>query len=320
MELLEQYLNVIKMYLPRDQREDIINELYENLLSEMEDREARLERPLNEEEQADILKQHGAPYLVAKRYTPDQPTFTFGKQLIGPETFPIYVRVLLIVLGCMIIVHAALAILGRSPGIGPVISSIFWTFVGTTLTTIVIDLIRKKTKQYWHSPSMYYFPVPRWIPVIGFFVLTVCTFWWAAVPFFPWLIFGTAAGDLEITGIWHHYYIPVLILLLVNTIFRGVTLFCSQWMRYLLIVRLLIYLTGFSMLYFILDGYPYVSVSNMEAGPGITSLAHNINEIIYGILLVGGPVYWSISIIICSWFLIKDIRYRHKRNHDTMGQ
>ena len=317
MELLEQYLNVIKMYLPRDQREDIINELYENLLSEIEDKEAELERPLNEDEQADIFKRHGDPHMVAKRYAPDQPTFTFARQLIGPESFPIYVRVLWIVLGCMVIVHASLAILGRSPGIGPVISSIFWTFVGTTLTTILIDLINKKSKRFWHSPSMYYFPVPKWIPLTGFFVLTACTLWWAAVPFFPWLIFGTAAGDLELTGTWHFFYWPVLLLLLINTIMRGVTLFRPQWMWLSLVTRLLVYLIGFSMLYFILDGYPYISVSNIEiTGPGIKGLVHNLNEIIYGILLVGGPLYWLISITICGWFLIKDRRYRLKHNQD----
>lgn len=314
MELLEQYLNFIKIYLPRDQREDIINELYENILSEIEDKEAELGRELNEDEQADILKRHGAPHLVAKRYAPDQPTFAFGRQLIGPETFPIYVRVLLIVLGCMVIVHASLAILGKSPGIGPVISSLFWTFVGTTLTTAVIDLINKKSKQFWNSPSMYYFPVPKWIPVTGFFVLTACTIWWAAVPFFPWLILGSAAGDLALTDIWHLFYWPVLLLLLLNTITRGITLFRPQWMWLSLVTRLLVYFIGFSMLYFMLHGYPYVSVSNMEtAGPGINSLVHNINEIIHAILLVGGPVYWSINIIVCSWFLVRDVSYRRKR-------
>ena len=72
------------------------------------------------------------------------------------------------------------------------------------------------------------------------------------------------------------------------------------------------------MLYFILDGKPYVSVSNVEtAGPAINSLAHNFNEIIYGILLVGGSFYWLISIIICGWFLQKYIRYRIKRNQNN---
>lgn len=316
MEILEQYLNVIKMYLPRDQRDDIIDELRENLLSEMEGKEDKLDRSLNEDEQADILTRHGAPQLVAKRYTSGQPTFTFGRQLIGPESFPIYVRVLSVILGCMIIVHASLAILGKSPGIGIFINSMFWTFIGTTLTTIFIDLINKKSKQFYHSPSMHYFPVPKWIPVTGFFVLSACTIWWAAVPFFPWLIFGTAAGDLELTGTWHHFYWPVLLLLLINTIIRCITLFRPQSMWISLVTRLLIYFIGFSMLYFILHGCPYVSASNVEiTGQGTMSLAHNINQIIYEILIVGAPLYWLISIIVCGWFLQKDIRYRIKRNY-----
>lgn len=310
MELLEQYLNVIKMYLPRDQREDIINELYENLLSEMEDREAELGRPLNEDEQAEFFKQHGAPQLVAKRYAPDQPSVTFGRQLIGPESFPIYVKILWIVLGCVVIVHASLAILGRSPGIGPFINSIFWTFVGYTLTFILTDHILKKSRQYGYVPSMYYFPVPKLVPVTGFFFVTACTLWWAAVPFFPWLIFGMAAGEIELTATWHFFYWPVLLLLLINTVHRGVFLLRPQWVWLSMPIRLVIYFTCFAMYFFMLDGYPYVSVSNVEtAGPGIISLAHIFNVIIYATLLIGGPVYWLISIIICGWFLKKAIQY-----------
>lgn len=311
MQLLEQYLNVIKMYLPHDQREDIINELYENLLSEMEDKEAQLGRTLNEDEQADILKQHGDPHLVAKRYAPDQPTLTFGRQLIGPESFPIYVRALLIVLGCMVIVHATLAILGKSPGIGLFINSIFWTFVSSTLVTIFIDLIRNKSRQYLHSPSMYYLPVPKWIPVTGFFVLTGCTLWWAAVPFFPCLIFGTAAGELELTATWDFFYWPVLALLLVNTVHRGFFLMRPQWMWFSIPIRLVIYFICLAMFYYMLDGYPYVSVSDIKtSGPEIICLAHNMNEIIYSALLIGGPVYWFFNIVVCGWFFKKGIQYR----------
>ncbi|MBN1831127.1 MAG: hypothetical protein JW896_03365 [Deltaproteobacteria bacterium] len=310
MELLEQYLNVIKMYLPRDQREDIIHELYENLLSEMEDKETEMGRPLNEDEQADILRRHGAPQLVAKRYAPDQPCVAFGRQLIGPESFPIYIRILWIVLGCMVIVHASLAILGRFPGIVIFINSMFWTFVSMTLITILIDLVRKKTKHYWHTPSMYYLPVPKWIPVTGFFVVTACTLWWAGVPLFPRLIFGMAAGEMELTATWHFFYWPVLLLLLINSVHRGVFLLRPQWMWLSMPIRLGIYFICLVMLYFLLDGYPYVSVSNLEtAGPGITGLAHNMNQIIYAALLIGGPVYWFINIIVCGWFFIKGIQY-----------
>ena len=45
MKLLRQYLKAVKMYLPREQRNDIINELSENLLSQMEEIETGLGRP-----------------------------------------------------------------------------------------------------------------------------------------------------------------------------------------------------------------------------------------------------------------------------------
>ena len=310
MELLEQYLNVIKMYLPRDQRDDIVNELQENLLSEMEDRESELGRSLNENEQAELLQQHGHPQVVARRYAPDQPNVAFGRQLISPESYPIYIRVLWIVLGCMAVVHISLVLLGKSLGIGAFISSMFWTFVSSTLIFSLTEIIFKKTKHYCLVPSMHYFPLPKWIPVTGFFVLAACTLWWAAIPFFPWLVLGTAAGEMELTTTWHSFYWPVLILLLVNTVQRGVILLRPKWMWFSMPIRLAIYFIGFAMLYFMLDGYPYVSVSHIAAAdPGIDTLVHNTNQIIYGLLLVGAPVYWFISIVICGWFFIKGIRH-----------
>ena len=310
MELLEQYLNVIKMYLPRDQRDDIINELRENLLSEMEEREAEMDRPLNENEQEDILQRYGHPQLVAKRYAPVQPNLTFGRQLIGPAIFPIYVKMLWIVLGGMVIVHAVLAILGKSPGVGPFLHSIFWTFVSVTLVSILNEFIHKKTEQYWQLPGMHYFPLAKWIPVTGFFVLIAITLWWAVVPFYPWLVLGAAARKMELTVTWHFFYWPVLLLLLLNTVQRGVFLLRPKWMWFSMAIRLVIYFICFGMLYFILDGYPYVSVSDMATfDPGIDTLVHNTNQIIYGILLVGAPLYWFINIIICGWFFIKGIRH-----------
>lgn len=82
MELLDRYLQSVKSYLPGKQRDDIVKELSENILSEMEDREGGLGRK-HEAEQAAILKQHGHPMEVAGRYLPRQ-------YLIGPAVFPYY--------------------------------------------------------------------------------------------------------------------------------------------------------------------------------------------------------------------------------------
>jgi len=94
MELLDRYLVAVGQKLPKPQRDDIIRELSENILSQFEDKEVELGRPLSEAEQEAILKQVGNPLLVAGRYRQDDRSLTLGRRIIGPALFPFYVKVL----------------------------------------------------------------------------------------------------------------------------------------------------------------------------------------------------------------------------------
>src|ERR1700736_5013707 len=78
MQLLERYLQAVKFWLPKKQKE------------------AELGRKLNEVELESILKQRGRPVFVANRYLPQE-------QLIGPVLFPIYRLVLKIVMACYLL-------------------------------------------------------------------------------------------------------------------------------------------------------------------------------------------------------------------------
>ena len=49
MEMIDRYLQAVKFALPQAQREDIIKELRDNILSQIEERESGLGRPLNED-------------------------------------------------------------------------------------------------------------------------------------------------------------------------------------------------------------------------------------------------------------------------------
>ena len=69
----------------------------------MEDREEELGRPLDEAEQAAILREHGHPMLVAGRYRTRQ-------HLIGPTFFPLYVFALKMGLGVALLVTTVLAV------------------------------------------------------------------------------------------------------------------------------------------------------------------------------------------------------------------
>jgi hypothetical protein len=83
MELIERYLESVKFGLPRQQKDDIIAELSDDIHAEVEEKEAALGRKLTEAEVEEILKQRGHPLLVANRFLPQE-------SLIGPVFFPIY--------------------------------------------------------------------------------------------------------------------------------------------------------------------------------------------------------------------------------------
>ena len=80
MKVLEQYLKSVRSCLPEAQRDDIVNELSENIHAQIEDQEAELGRPLGEADVEAILKQHGHPLLVASQYRQDQRSVAFGRQ------------------------------------------------------------------------------------------------------------------------------------------------------------------------------------------------------------------------------------------------
>ena len=105
MELLERYLQAVGFYLPKHKQDDIVRELSENLVSEMDDLAEACGRPLTEDEQADILRRHGHPMVVAGRYQTRQ-------HLIGPAFFPIYLFTLKLGLGVALLVTVLLAVLG----------------------------------------------------------------------------------------------------------------------------------------------------------------------------------------------------------------
>ena len=120
MQLLDRYLTAIKFWLPSRQREDIAAELAANLQSEIDDRAAELGRPLNDDELAALLKQHGSPILVASRYQQEHRTVTFGRQLIGPILFPFYWTAIKVTLSsCSFLALFRRSCLARAPTDSP---------------------------------------------------------------------------------------------------------------------------------------------------------------------------------------------------------
>ena len=141
-------MQAVKFFLPARQQDDIIRELKENLISQIEDREEELGRPLDEAELADILRDHGHPILVAGRYR------SHG-HLIGPAFFPLYTFALKLGLGVAALVTIVLALVNAAMHGTPrqALEALFaypgralMVFAWTTLGFALLDMMRTRVR------------------------------------------------------------------------------------------------------------------------------------------------------------------------------
>jgi hypothetical protein len=82
MDLIEEYLRVVAALLPRGQREDIVAELRDLILTRKEAREEELGRPLTPDETEAVLREIGHPLVVAARYGEGP------QHVVGPMLYP----------------------------------------------------------------------------------------------------------------------------------------------------------------------------------------------------------------------------------------
>ncbi|THD60116.1 hypothetical protein [Phenylobacterium sp.] len=82
MDLVNEYLRTVAALLPKAQREDIIAELRDTILSGIEAREGDLGRPLTDDEVEAELREVGHPLVIAARYREGP------QHVVGPTLYP----------------------------------------------------------------------------------------------------------------------------------------------------------------------------------------------------------------------------------------
>jgi hypothetical protein len=82
MDLVNEYLRAVTALLPKAQREDIIAELRDTILSHVEAREGDLGRALTGDETEAVLREVGHPLVVAARYREGP------QHVVGPTLYP----------------------------------------------------------------------------------------------------------------------------------------------------------------------------------------------------------------------------------------
>lgn len=222
MDLLDRYLQAVRLFLPRAEQDDIVRELAENIRSQMDDREEELGRPLTDDEQSEILKRHGHPMIAAGRYAPRQ-------RLIGAAFYPIYVFTLKVSLVIMLAVSVVLGgIFSLATGNPlPHLVELFADLPGravivfgvVTLVFVLLDhwQVRPGLSEHWDPrtlPTVVAPPrsIPRWRTVGSLVFLWVFVVWWLLAMQNPWLLFGPGAAFVKLGPIWHRLLAPILLL------------------------------------------------------------------------------------------------------------
>ncbi|HEY7341553.1 MAG TPA: hypothetical protein VH591_11775 [Ktedonobacterales bacterium] len=334
MDLIDRYVHNVKSYLPKSlpetQRDDIVSELSENIQARMDDREAELGRPLTEDEQEVILHEYGHPMIAAGRYQTNQEArVVFGRQLIGTALFPVYLRVLWIVIAISLAIYTvtvvALAISGGSITVGGVINAVvlqvFWQFVIITGIFAVADHYLPTME--WSAKSL---PAPRTpaparqearIPrmeslgeIVGIVVL-VGWFWFAFDR--PFLLFGPALADYQLGPVWQRVAIPMLVVLAVSVAQAVVNLFRPEWVRMKRVERVLTDIAVLGIVAYLLQAGAGQWVVAANGSSVSASALNSVNEFVrYGLLATAAGIL--IVIGMDAWRLIRGEQQQRRQD------
>lgn len=326
MELIDRYLQAVKFWLPKNQKQDIIAELSEDLRSQVEDREAELGRQLNESEVAEMLKQRGRPVVVANQFRPQQ-------QLIGPVLFPIYVFVLKIVAGFYllpwVLVWIMIAIYRPPhPGLN-LLSTIgsFWTsFWPMTLSMIgsvtvifaILERAQQKSRfmEKWDPRKLPPVREPNRIKLsssVGELTANMVLFgwwvWWAGGQWYPSHV-HFASVTVTLAPVWRYFFWGYLVMYLGNIALSAVNILRPYWTEERAAIRVFLSSAGVAICWVMkLNIIAGISVVNV-APEKTAAIAHAINW--WGVRLFP----WMIAF--CALLVFIDV-YRIVRLRSNAG-
>jgi hypothetical protein len=330
MELLERYLQAVKFWLPRHQKQDIIAELSEDIHSEIDEKETELGRKLTEPEIETILKQRGRPMLVANRYLPQE-------HLIGPVLFPIYRLVLKIVLLCYLVPWMLIwfGLLFFNSGYLPGHTGEAWTsalasmwgslwfatFVAAgTVTLIFAILERAQSKSAFlkdwdprklppvRNPNL----IPRSSSIIELCAGMVFCLWWTANMHSPSML-NSPSLRISLSSHWRYFYWGFLILALVNISLAAVNLVRPYWTGLRATFRLLSDAAGFALLFWLLRSNMLIEITAATISPEkAAAITKAINLVWIPRIL---PLFMILAVVIGVVDVFRIVRARMSEVH-----
>jgi hypothetical protein len=309
MELLERYLQAVRFLLPKKQRHDVDRELSEDLRSQIEEREAEMGRPLEEDELAALLKGFGHPVVLALRYQQ-------GRYLIGPEIFPLYWFAVKFVAGILAVVHILLPaifflltnepagrIVGlflRFPGVAlPVLAWI--TIAFAILETPAVRSAIEQSLSSWRPqslPAIVKEEPARRPSVTGFVLGVLLSVWWLAGLQFPRLLLGPGADYVGFGPIFYRLYGPMALAAALSIVLGWIRLSRPHWTRFSWMSGLVVDAMGLIILFLLQRGSGWlVAGERLSRVPGSEGLIEIVN-LVAG---VGLSIALVVSAVTFAW-------------------
>jgi hypothetical protein len=284
MQLLERYLQAVKFWLPKEQKEDIIAELSEDIHSQIDEKEAELGRKLNELELESILKQRGRPILVANRYLPQE-------YLIGPVLFPIYRMVLKIVMLCYVVPWTAtwIALLIFNSGyaaklvghswvetLGSLWASLWSTaFLAAGTVTLVFAILERVQRrshflEEWNPrklpPVNNQNLIPRFNSILELAANLIFCVWWTA-HMSSNVVWNQLNLRISLAPAWRYFFWGFLLLAFVNIGLAVVNLARPYWTAPRASIRLVSDIAGSVLFCWLLKANLLVEIAGASISP-----------------------------------------------------
>ncbi len=285
MDLIERYLQALKFALPSKQRDDIIKELRDSILSQVEEKEAEVGHPLTEEEQVELLKKLGSPVHLASRYRKQE-------YMIGATMFPIYWKVLkaslglafLVLVGASVATAAAgkplmesLGVLFRYPSVA------LLTFAWITLAFSALEFFGAKyrLKDTWDPRKLP--PLVKESPrksqfelIAELLIQTIFSVWWLAGLHYQYLILGPGSAFLRLGPIWRTLYPLLVVMVVVNLALTASMLIWPLWAKGRMLSQLVMNALSLVVVYFLITA-PDLFIAVDPSAAKLQGLVKTIN-------------------------------------------
>lgn len=244
-DLVNRYLQEVRFWLPRKQQDDIVQELSDDIQSQIEERRDALEREPDDAEIAEILKGHGSPFLVACRYRPDQEWISTPLLLLYRLVLKILLLWVLAPILAVIYIPAIFTSSNPARAIlvswGQIVQAVVFAVGAMTVGFAVVRWAKPDmfSPRDWDPlklpPAMDRLKIPRFESFLGVLISLWFLSWWIDLPHRVARDFAAAVGSpvnptlwLELRGV---LYAPSIVVLVASIVLAGVNLAYPRWTR-----------------------------------------------------------------------------------------